>query len=88
MPIEKQKTQPANTSAASHEDSVQKVTKAAAVLALLKRHEGASLAELIDATGWQACTTRSALTGLRKKGHAIERRKRDDVTCYYIAMEA
>jgi hypothetical protein len=24
------------------------------------------------------------LTGLRKKGHAIERRKRGDLTCYHL----
>ena len=61
-------------------------TKTAAVLELLSRHDGATLPELIAATGWLPHTTRAALTGLRKKGHAIERLKRDDATCYRIAV--
>lgn len=63
-------------------------TKSAAVIALLSRDQGATLAELIAATGWLAHTTRAALTGLRKKGHVIERSKRDDATCYRIAALA
>ena len=61
------------------------VTKVAAVTALLKRNTGATLAELITATGWLPHTTRAALTGLRKKGFAVERSKRGDQTCYRIA---
>ena len=60
----------------------QRANKAASVLALLQRAEGATLAELVAVTGWLPHTTRAALTGLRKKGHTIERSKRDDVTCY------
>jgi hypothetical protein len=56
------------------------------VIVLLKRGEGATLPELISATGWLPHTTRSALTGLRKKGHSIERSKRDEVTCYRIVV--
>lgn len=59
-------------------------TKSDAVIALLQRGEGATLAELIEATGWLAHTTRAALTGLRRKGHVIEKSKRDDATCYRI----
>ena len=62
-----------------------RITKSAAVLALLGRNEGATLAELIAATGWLPHTTRAALTGLRKKGHAITRCKRGDQTCYTVA---
>jgi len=58
-------------------------TKAAAVLAMLEREEGATLDELIAATNWLPHTTRAALTGLRKKGHAIDRSKRGDITCYH-----
>jgi hypothetical protein len=60
-------------------------TKSAAVLAMLRREEGATLTELTDATGWLPHTTRAALTGLRKKGHAIGMSKRDDITCYKVA---
>jgi len=63
-------------------------TKTDTVLSLLRREHGTTLTEMVDATGWQPHTTRAALTGLRKKGHAIERRKRDDVTCYYLSSEA
>jgi len=59
--------------------------KSAAIVGLLRREHGASLPELIAVTGWLPHTTRAALTGLRKKGHAIERFKRDDTTCYRIA---
>jgi hypothetical protein len=62
-------------------------TKTAEVLALLTRGEGATLAELVAATHWLPHTTRAALTGLRKKGHAIERGKRGDVSCYTLAVE-
>jgi hypothetical protein len=58
------------------------------VLDLLRRPTGATLAELVAATGWLPHTTRAALTGLRKKGHAIARGKRDDVTCYTIEVAA
>jgi hypothetical protein len=54
------------------------------VSGLLRRAEGATLAEMVEATGWLPHTTRAALTGLKKKGHTIEKSKRDDVTCYNI----
>jgi DNA-binding IclR family transcriptional regulator len=59
-------------------------TKSATVLDLLRREQGSTLAELVDATAWQPHTARAMLTGLRKKGHAIERRKRGDLTCYHL----
>lgn len=70
------------TKAARRADS-----KIARVIALLNRKNGASLAEMMEATGWQSHSTRAALTGLKKKGHVIERTKRDDVTCYRIGGE-
>lgn len=54
------------------------------VIALLRREEGATLAEMVEATGWLPHTTRAALTGLRKKGHTLEKSKRGDATCYRI----
>ena len=62
-----------------------RVTKAGTVLALLGRDEGATLADLIAATGWLPHTTRAALTGLRKKGHVLEKSKRGEQTCYRVA---
>jgi hypothetical protein len=63
-------------------------TKSGALAALLQRPEGATLAEMVGATGWQPHTTRAALTGLRKKGFSIEKAKRGDETCYSIPTKA
>lgn len=49
---------------------------------LLLRDEGATLAEMIAATGWLPHTTRAALTGLKKKGYAISSDKLDGVRTY------
>ena len=61
-------------------------TKQALVLELLQRNEGASLAELVAATGWLAHTTRAALTRLRQSGHKLQKEKRETgETAYRIA---
>lgn len=52
--------------------------KSTIVEQLLTRAEGASLEELTAATAWQSHSCRAFLTGLRKKGWAIARTKRDD----------
>lgn len=44
--------------------------------------------EMIAATGWLPHTTRAVLMGLRKKGHAIERARRGEVTIGRIGGEA
>jgi Protein of unknown function (DUF3489) len=62
-------------------------TKIAEVLALLARAEGASIDELMGATGWLPHTTRAALTGLRRRGYAIER-NRENATSRYSVMNA
>lgn len=63
-------------------------SKIAAVIALLQRSEGATLPEMVEVTGWLPHTTRSALTGLKKKGHPITKGKRGDVTSYSLASAA
>ena len=73
---------------ASVSGPIPRTSKAGTVLALLQRDSGATLPELIEATGWLPHTTRAALTGLRKKGHAITRGKRNEVTCYTITVAA
>lgn len=73
------------TAADTKPAAASRATKSAAVLTLLQRDGGATLAELIETTGWLPHTTRAALTGLRKKGHAVERSKRDGATCYRVA---
>lgn len=60
-------------------------TKIAAILELLTRNAGASIDELIGATGWLPHTVRAALTGLRHRGYAIERNREDTITRYRVA---
>jgi hypothetical protein len=65
-----------------------RATKVAGVVALLERNGGATLAELVIATGWLPHTTRAALTGLRRKGHAIVRTSRGGTSSYRVAAGA
>lgn len=69
-------------------EATPRTSKICAVMVLLTRINGATLPELIEATGWLPHTTRAALTGLRKKGHDIARSKRDGATCYRIVVAA
>ena len=57
------------------------------VIALLKREDGASLAEITDSTGWQPHSARAVLTGFRKKGYSIEKAKADGVTRWLITAD-
>jgi len=50
--------------------------------ALIVRDQGATLEEMIAATGWLPHTTRAALTGLKKKGYAISSDKVGGVRTY------
>jgi hypothetical protein len=47
-------------------------TKQEQVLAMLRRPEGATVAQIAEATGWNSNTVRGFLAGLKKKGHAVE----------------
>ncbi len=57
-------------------------TKQQKLAGLLLRDEGATLDQMIAATGWLPHTTRAALTGLRKKGYALSSDKVDGVRTY------
>ena len=50
--------------------------------ALVVRDEGATLEQMIAATGWLPHTTRAALTGLKKKGYVVSSDKVDGVRTY------
>ncbi len=64
-------------------------TKAGAILSQLARPNGASIAHLRKATGWQAHSIRATLTGLRKQGHDVRRGKNaKGVTMYHVAKGA
>ena len=53
-------------------------SKSSLVLQMLQRSEGATIAQLVAATGWLPHTTRAALTGLKKKGHEITSEKAEN----------
>lgn len=57
-------------------------TKQKLLADLLIRDSGATLDDMISATGWLPHTTRAALTGLKKKGYAISSDKVDGVRTY------
>ena len=59
-------------------------TKVDLVLSLLVRTEGATLEQMVEATGWLPHTTRAALTGLKKKGHEITSTRADGVRTYHV----
>jgi Protein of unknown function (DUF3489) len=64
-------------------------TKLARILELLERDCGATLQELIAATGWLPHTTRAALTGLRKRHYAvtIDRSDKERGSAYHVRSE-
>ncbi len=41
------------------------------MIALLRRAEGASVAQIMDATGWQPHTVRGFLAGLKRRGIVV-----------------
>lgn len=70
------------------EPSPKRPNKSAAVLAMLQRPDGATLDQIVIATGWLPHTARAALTGLKKKGHKIISDKQAGcVRTYCLAVE-
>jgi HPt (histidine-containing phosphotransfer) domain-containing protein len=64
-------------------------SKTASVLALLRRAKGATLAEIMEVTSWQAHSVRGFISGIlgKKKGLKVESEKRDDgVRVYSLPM--
>lgn len=61
------------------------LSKLDTILTLLRRENGASLAELVEATSWQPHSVRGALAGsLKRKGHAVVSEKRDGERRYLL----
>src|SRR5215207_7717836 len=60
---------------ASSEAGPREGSKKALVLSLLSRPQGATIDDLLSATGWLPHTTRAALTGLRKQGYEFAKSK-------------
>jgi hypothetical protein len=60
-------------------------TKQALLVDLLRRREGGTIAEIQQATGWQAHTARAAITGLKKKSFRVTSApRRDGVRAYRL----
>ncbi|TGY90138.1 DUF3489 domain-containing protein [Marinicauda algicola] len=63
-------------------------TKKAQLAQLLKPRKGVTIEALSTTLGWQAHTTRAAISGLRKAGFEVERISADDgskTSCYRLA---
>lgn len=60
-------TKPAPAPAATVEAVEAPATKQAQLIALLKQASGASLADLMSATGWQAHSVRGVISGVLRK---------------------
>ena len=65
-----------------------KLSKRALLLKLMRRKRGATLEELIAATGWLPHSVRGELSTLRKRGTAIGRMKRGANSVYCVVDEA
>lgn len=61
-------------------------SKSLLLLELLKRKGGATLDQMVEATGWQPHTMRAALTGFRKKGHSVTSEKIEGLRTYRIEL--
>jgi len=64
-----------------------KPTKSAAVTKLLARDRGATIAEIVKATGWKEHSIRAFLTGVRKTGSLAKEERSDGATAYRLAVE-
>src|SRR5947209_367984 len=66
-PIRARGTRTRTTPESSPAAAAQRLSKQAAVIALLRRPEGATVAEVVSATGWQPHTVRGLFSGTLKK---------------------
>jgi len=65
-------------------DQPRQPSKLDLIRSLLARPDGASLYELVAATGWQPHSVRAGMTGLRKQGLTITRTKAHGTTRFAI----
>lgn len=70
---------------ASADKPVKPPSKASLVLEMLQQPAGATIEQMVAATGWLPHTTRAVLTGFKKKGHVVTSDKADGVRTYRIA---
>ena len=69
-------------------ETPKKSTKIDLILGMLRGAEGATLDQMVEATGWLPHSTRAALTGLKKKGHVVTSEKLDGVRTYRVAASS
>ena len=76
---------PKATKPKAEADGVRASSKTATILELLRRPKGASLAEVMEATSWQAHSCRGFISGTlgKKMGLTVKSEKRDDGTRVY-----
>jgi hypothetical protein len=83
----KSKAKPAPAKKAS--DAPRRLTKLDLLLAELGKEHGASIADLVERTGWQSHSVRGAMAGsLKKKGHRITSSLVDGVRRYRLEKAA
>ncbi len=61
-----------------------KPSKSATVNKLLSRGSGATIAEIVKATGWKEHSSRAFLAGVRKKAKLLKEQRADGKTAYRI----
>lgn len=59
-------------------------TKTAMVTRILSREKGATVLEIVKATGWQPHSCRAFLTGLRRKFTVVKEQREDGKLAYRI----
>ena len=67
------------------EKTTEPKTKKQILIDLLRRKNGASMADIMKATGWQAHSARAMISGLRKAGHEVECERTDKGARYRMA---
>ena len=65
-----------------------KPSKSAVVTRMLSRGNGATLAEIVKATGWKEHSSRAFLTGVRKSNKLIKEQRPDGGTAYRLEAPA
>lgn len=81
--------QPVAATTAEQQDprSSRQPSKLEVIRNLLERPDGATLDELVSATGWQPHSVRAGMTGLRKQGLTITRNKVEGSTRFAIEAQ-
>jgi len=78
----------ANAADARDPDRSRQPSKLDVIRSLIVRTNGATLDELVSATGWQPHSVRAGMTGLRKQGLTIIRTKLDGTTRFAIEAQS